>query len=166
MLMKDLPIYLKDHLAGSVGALDMLDHMIDAHEGKPLEAFLRTLRVDIDADQNELKRLMKHLEVDESAVRNAGAWVAEKFSRVKLRIGDAGDPNLALLQSLESLVLGITGKRSLWRNLGAVKKEMPRLTEFDFDELEKRAVDQFERVEEKAREVARQIFMADLLAEK
>lgn len=163
--MKDLPIYLKDHLAGSVGGLEMLDDMIEAHKGKSLEPFLRTLHNEIKSDQEELKRLMKHLDVSEGVVRNAGAWVAEKFSRAKLRLGDSGEPNLALLQSLESLALGITGKRSLWRNLMTMK-EMPPLNEFDLERLEKRAADQLHRVEKKAQEIAQEIFPADLLGKK
>jgi hypothetical protein len=160
--MKDLSIYLNDHLAGSVGALEMLDDMIDAQKEGPLGKFLLTLRSDIESDQAELKRLMKELEIEESTVRKAGAWVAEKFSRAKLRVGDTGDANLALLQSLESLSLGIAGKRSLWRSLIAVMESTPRLTGFDFARLEQRADDQFKRVEDQVQETAREIFSVEL----
>ncbi len=160
--MKDLPIYLNDHLGGSVGALEMLGDMIDAQKGKPLETFLKTLREDIESDQDELKRLMKNFGIEESAMKKAGAWVAEKFSRAKLRLGDSGEANLALLQSLESLSLGITGKRSLWRTLAAAAESTARLSGFDFARLEQRAVDQFERVEPQALEIARKIFSQEL----
>src|SRR6201995_3298785 len=99
--MNDLATYLNDHLAGSVGALEMLDDVIDTHKGEAIESFLKTLHAEIESDQGELKRLMKRLEIEESSVRKVGAWVAEKFSRAKLRVGDASGPNLALLQSLE-----------------------------------------------------------------
>jgi len=118
--MKDLPVYLNDHLAGSIGALEMVDHLIETHEGKPLEKFLKAFRDDIEADQRELKQIMEQLGIDESGTRKAGAWVAEKVLRAKLRVGDSGEANLALLQSLESLSLGIAGKRSLWRTLDVV----------------------------------------------
>lgn len=161
--MKELQTYLNDHLGGSVGALEMLGDMIDTQKGKPLEAFLKTLREDIESDQRELKRLMETLGIEESSVKKAGAWVAEKFSRAKLRLGDSGEPNLALLQSLESLSLGITGKRSLWRTLAAAAESAARLSGFDFGRLEQRATDQFERVEKEAVAVARKIFAAELL---
>ena len=152
--MKDLPTYLNDHLGGSVGALEMLGDMIDTQKGKPLEGFLETLRDDIEADQNELKRLMKNLGIDESAIKKTGAWVAEKFSRAKLRIGDSGEPNLQLLQSLESLSLGITGKQSLWRMLGATAESTPRLRAFDFARLRStRGPTSVQRVETQAREI-------------
>jgi hypothetical protein len=59
--MKDLPVYLNDHLAGSIGALEMLDDLIETHRGKPLGRFLRALREDIEADQGELKQIMEQL---------------------------------------------------------------------------------------------------------
>lgn len=162
--MKNLPVYLNDHLAGSVGALEMLADMIESREGKRLEQFLTKLREDIDSDQNELKELMKRLDVDESAMRKAGAWMAEKLSRPKLGIGDSGNPNLALVQSFEALALGITGKRSLWRTLGALDGNAQSLRGIDFARLEARAVDQIERVESKGLEMAREIFGPELPA--
>ncbi len=160
--MKELYTYLNDHLAGSIGALELLDEVIEAQENKPLEQFLKKLREEIEADQRELRRLMKQLSIDESSLRKAGAWVAEKFSRAKLGFGDAGKSNLALLQSLESLSLGITGKRSLWQVLGAIAESEPCLSDFDFVQLENRAADQFERTQKKTVEIAAEIFPPEL----
>ncbi len=160
--MKDLPVYLNDHLAGSVGALEMLDDMVESHKGKPLEAFLKNVRQDIESDQNELKELIKGLGIDESTMRKAGAWMMEKLSRAKLHVGNSGDPNLELIQSLEALALGITGKRSLWRTLGTVGENSRPLQGIDFARLEARADDQFERVESQGLEIARQILGPEL----
>jgi len=88
-------------------------------------------------------------------MRKAGAWVAEKFSRVK--IGDADD-SVELLQALEALALGITGKQLLWRSLGAIAPNFAALQGMDFGGLEKRAQDQFERVETLRLEMAREAF--------
>ena len=159
--MKDLPVYLNDHLAGSIGALEMLDDLIETHQGKPLGQFLRALREDIEVDQRELKRIMEQLGIDESGTRKAGAWVAQKVLRAKLRVGDSDEPNLALLQSLESLSLGFAGKRSLWRTLDVVRGSGKGLNGFDFARLEKRAAAQFGRVEAQKLEIARQIFTAE-----
>ena len=159
--VKDLPVYLNDHLAGSIGALEMLDDLIETHLGKPLGQFLRALREDIEVDQRELKRIMEQLGIDESGTRKAGAWVAQKVLRAKLRVGDSDEPNLALLQSLESLSLGIAGKRSLWRTLDVARGSGKGLNGFDFARLEKRAAAQFGRVEAQRLEIARQIFTAE-----
>src|SRR5439155_21656385 len=159
--MKDLPVYLNDHLAGSIGALEMVDDLIETHEGKPLEKFLKAFRDDIEADQRELKRIMEQLGIDESGTRKAGAWVAQKVLRAKLRVGDSDEPNLALLQSLESLSLGIAGKRSLWRTLDVARGSGKGLNGFDFARLEKRASAQLGLFEAETPEIARQIFTAE-----
>ncbi|PYI45445.1 MAG: hypothetical protein DMF11_12050 [Verrucomicrobia bacterium] len=78
-----------------------------------------------------------------------------------MRLADFGEPNLALLQSLKTLSVGIMGKRLLWRALDAAIPTRVRRTGLDQTRLESRAAEQFERVEERAFEIARKIFAAD-----
>jgi hypothetical protein len=147
-----LHTYLNDHLAGSVAAIELLDNLIEHHsEDRPF----RDLRDEIQADQETLRDLLRKLGAKESAIRKAGAWLAEKFSRVK--IGDSGD-SAGLLQALEALALGITGKQLLWRSLAAIAPNFPALQRTDFSELEERARAQFERAEALRIEMARQAF--------
>ena len=109
-----LDIYLNDHLAGSVAAIELLEKVIEHHSEDRFGKIFRDWRADIQADQETLRNLIRKLGAEESAIRKAGAWVAEKFSRIK--IGDVDD-SASLLQALEALALGITGKRLLWRSL-------------------------------------------------
>jgi hypothetical protein len=37
------PVFLNDHLAGSIGALQMLDDLIETHQGKPLDETARQI---------------------------------------------------------------------------------------------------------------------------
>jgi hypothetical protein len=67
MSKEDLPIYLNDHLAGSVGALELLDHLIKTYKENPLEQFFKDLRSEIDADQDTLQDLIEKLGMKESA---------------------------------------------------------------------------------------------------
>jgi hypothetical protein len=60
MSKEELPIYLNDHLAGSVGALELLDRLIQTYKGKPLEQFFNDLRNEIDADQDTLQDLIEN----------------------------------------------------------------------------------------------------------
>jgi uncharacterized protein YukE len=103
-----LHIYLNDHLAGSVAAIELLEKVIEHHSEDRFGKIFRDWRGDIQADQETLRDLIRKLGAEESAIRKAGAWVAEKFSRIK--IGDVDD-SASLLQALEALALGITGKR-------------------------------------------------------
>ena len=156
--MKELTNYLNDHLAGSIGALELLDRLIDIYREKPLENFFRNLRDDIRQDQGQLKELMQKLGAEESAVRKAGAWVVEKLSRAKIGLSEPAEGGTGLLLALEELVLGITGKRSLWRALQAASRTVPQLARLDYAGLEKRAIEQCERVEAKRLEAARTAF--------
>jgi len=159
--MERLSDYLNDHLAGSVGALELLDRMVDACEGKPLERFLRELRDDIHHDQEQLRELIDKLGLSESTVRKASAWIAEKLTRPKIDLGDGTRDELGVFLALEALLLGITGKRSLWRALQAASRTVPELARLDYSGLEKRAIDQCEQVEARRLEMARAVFKRD-----
>jgi hypothetical protein len=151
----DLATYLNDHLAGSVGALEILDRLIKEHEDQTIVSFFREMKEEIGADQEELRRMMGALAITESGVRKAGAWVAEKLSRAKLTLEDKG---VGFVQALESLVLGIKGKELLWRVLLEVRDSWPELQPFDFQRLLERAIAQAARMDEKRVQVAGNLF--------
>ena len=155
--MENLVSYLNDHLAGSVGALELLDRLVETQEGKPLHGFFQELRRDIEKDQEKLEELIQRLGAEESTVRKAGAWIAEKLSRPKLPLTDDGDGEHGLFLALEALALGITGKRLLWRALETASQSAPALASLDYRELERRASEQGERVEEKRLEFAQRV---------
>jgi hypothetical protein len=159
--MDDLNSYLNDHLAGSVGALELLDRLIDTYEGKPLERFFRELRHEIETDQGTLKELIARLGEKESAVRKAGAWIVEKLSRAKIQLSETHEGKMGLFLALEGLALGIHGKRSLWRALAAASQTAPHLRGLDYAMLENRAVEQHDLVEAKRLEVAREVLQSD-----
>lgn len=157
MKNENLTTYLNDHHAGSVGALELVDHLIETFEGKPREQFFKTLRDEIDQDQGTLVDLIKQIGSDESAVKKAGAWVAEKLSRAKIRVGDGKD-EMGLLHALEGLVLGIAGKRELWTALSAAAESVPELRGLDYARLITRAQEQCDKVNAKRLELARKVF--------
>ncbi len=156
--MEQLSDYLNDHLAGSIGALELLDRLVEACQGKPLERFFRDLRKEIHQDQEQLRELMQKLGVGENAARKAGAWIAEKLSRPKIELGEGSKKEAGIFLALEALVLGITGKRSLWRALQAASRTVPGLARLDYSGLEERAIEQCERVEARRLEIARGVF--------
>jgi hypothetical protein len=150
--MENLHTYLRDHLAGSVGAVELLDRLIDTSQEPAFTVFFTTLREDIVADKSVLEELLQQVGGEESLVRNAGAWMLEKLSRVKLQAGQ--ENRLGLFQALETLALGIAGKRALWRNLAAAAARGENWPTLDFPLLEGRATEQFKRVEGKCLELA------------
>ena len=143
---------MNDHLAGAVAALELLANLREQHKDEPL-GVLGTLEVDIDADKEALREVMRSLGIEESTVRQTGARAAEKVARVRLKI--AGDqPGLVL--ALEGLIMGINGKRMLWRSLAAAN--VLSSSKWDFEKLERRAEDQIERAEAGRIHAARRAF--------
>jgi hypothetical protein len=159
--VKELATYLNDHLAGSVAAIELLDYLIKEQTGQRLEKFLVDLRDDIHADQETLRDLIEKLDFEESAVRKAGAWMAEKMVQAKFALGGNEAGGLGLLQAFEGLALGITGKKFLWRALSTVEADIPDVQGIDLARLEQRAQEQFERVEKERLHLAREALAAD-----
>lgn len=158
--MKELATYLNDHLAGSVAAVDLLDHLIKTHEGTPLGKFFEELRGEVVSDQEALKKVLQRF-ARESAVRKAVSWIAAKIAQAKMRAGGENRGEMGLVQALEALVLAITGKQLLWRALNATLGHSPLLRGADLGKLEERAIDQLERVETCRLEAARDAFLKD-----
>jgi hypothetical protein len=156
--VNELSTYLNDHLAGSVAALELVEYLSKNYPDSTLETFFAELHADISADQDVLRDLLNTFGAKESAVRKAGAWIAEKFGRAKLNLDEHQVTGVGLLEALEGLVLGITGKGLLWRALAAASQTMPQLKGPDYAELEQRAVAQRNRVEEKRLAAARTAF--------
>src|SRR4051812_33407903 len=108
-----LAIYLNDHLAGSTIAIEHLDDL--EATAKDIAPVLAQIRSDIEVDRSELLALMQKLGVAESPARKAGAWIAEKGARLKMRVDDKNNGALRRLEGLEAVALGIDGKLALWR---------------------------------------------------
>jgi hypothetical protein len=154
--MKELDSYLNDHLAGSVAALELLAHWVNLHKGKPLGTFFTKLESEIRADQSTLRDLMHRLGVEESKMRQAGAWAAEKVGRARFVIAGGETGDLGLVLTLEGLILGIRGKQLLWRAFDVAN--LPNVERFDFKELQRRAEKQIERTEAERIRAAREAF--------
>ena len=157
--MKQLISYLNDHLAGSVSAIELIDHLMKRYEGKPLGKFFADLGADIEADQETLHGVIQRFKANESAARKTGGWIAEKFARLGIKAAGEKIGDLGLVQALEVLVLGITGKQLLWRALSAALGDSPLLKNVDLQKLEERAIAQIERVEAVRLEAAREAFL-------
>ena len=143
--MKDLDSYLNDHLAGSVAALELIAHCAHLYKGQPVGAFFAEMETQIGTDQDTLRDLMARLSIEESKMRQAGAWAGEKLSRALLAMAGNEPNGLGLLLALEGLIMGIAGKGLLWRALTAAN--LPKLGMFDFDALRRRAAEQIKRAQ-------------------
>jgi hypothetical protein len=147
-----LAIYLNDHLAGATLGLELMRRMAKEHDGE-LGALVARLLPEIEADYRSLQSIMRELGVARSRPKLVAAWTAEKLGRLKPNGHVKQRSPLTPLVELEGTVVGITGKRNLWRALReATDDESLRAR---LDELEQRAEAQLAELEPHRLEAAR-----------
>jgi hypothetical protein len=151
-----LSAYLNDHLAGSVGAIEMIERAIQENAGNLLARRLGEELEAIRKDQGIVRDLIQRIGSSESRLKKTGAWLAEKAGRVKL--GGTDKPTeLSRMETLEALVIGIHGRWALWRALRVAADRHAVLRDLDLDALERRTAEQHDRVEEWRLEAAREV---------
>jgi hypothetical protein len=138
-----LATYLNDHQAGSVGAIELLQALVQRDRETDLGRFASDLLLAVRADQDVLERLVKKVG-SASVMKEALAWLGEKVARLK--VPGPSDDGLGTFEALEALLLGITGKRALWEALGRIAVDDPRLAGVDYAALAESAQRQIDLV--------------------
>lgn len=133
-----LQVYLNDHLAGSVAALELMTRICAAHPDCRLGAMLGTLRTEVEEEQALLRVLLVSAGGAESTMAQAVAWLGEKVSRLKVGPGGTGDSGLMLFEALELLTLGFGGRRALWQTLAELERVTGIRAATDFGALVRR----------------------------
>ena len=136
----------QDHLAGAGMAIDLLQTMGDHHKNEALGHFAESILAEVTEDRDTLKNLADSIGAGSNVAKELGAWVGEKFTRVKL---GAVRGDFEEFEALEFLSLGIRGKLSLWNALRVCSPSDSRLVSLDLSYLIVRAEDQYARVEER-----------------
>jgi hypothetical protein len=156
-MARPLDIYLQDHLAGATFGLQLLERCRCNNGGSELAEPLAALAAEIEADRQTLAAILRRLGGQPSRVKTSVAWALEKGQRLKPNERLWRYTPLARLLELESLAIGITGKKAMWRVLEDVT---PRgdLEGYDFTALVGRADDQLRRVEALRLDAARAAF--------
>jgi hypothetical protein len=151
-----LAVYLADHLAGSVQAIELIRTIREDHRDEELGRFASQLIEEVKSDQDTLRRIADAVGTGASSLKETTAWIGEKLTLIKLhRKSNSG---LGAIEALEFLELGIHGKWTLWRALGEIASANPKLRHIDFLELEERAATQRARVEEQRLALVRKTF--------
>lgn len=162
MSTKTLQVYLADHLAGSRYLLRLLERCREEHgDHAALDALLAELQGEVEEDRAVLRAMLVRVGGSVSTVKEAGAWVLEQASRIK-HLEPSRSAGSGLLERLETLVLGLSGKRALWRALEEISGGTGRFGGVSVELLRRRAEDQGNRVEEHRRRVAREVLGASL----
>jgi hypothetical protein len=110
-----LPAYLRDHLAGSVAAVDIARRRRDAEPDEPSRTAIARLIEDIEEDRARLRGLMSELGIVPSVWKQT---VAAGFSWLGAGRSVVGSAELNRLREFEVLLMGVRGKELLWHTLG------------------------------------------------
>lgn len=144
---KRLRIYLNDHSAGSLTGYELAKRCLSNNEGTQLGDYLSSFITQLEDERADLKRLMESLGFPEDKMKEGLGWVAEKAGRLKLNGQFRGYSPLSRVIELEGLVIGVTGKRSLWRSVKEYGQTDPRVGVIDVERLEQQAQAQLEELE-------------------
>jgi hypothetical protein len=162
--MRQLDIYLNDHLAGATVGVELSRRAANSNRGTPTGEYLERLHREVVEDRRTLMAVVRALGADASPAKPALAWAAEKAARLKLNGRLRGYSPLSRLIELEGLETGVAGKRSLWQALARAFPDDERLASFDLDALIGRAEQQLQGIREHRLSAARDALAADTSA--
>ena len=153
-MVEPLATYLHDHLAGANFAVELLKDLSEQAVDAEVARLSARLLVEVEEDRAVLQGVADSIGAQQSSVKEAAAWVAQKASRVKLTIGAP----IGTFEAVEMLSLGVQGKRALWTALRETRLNDRRFDGLDLDELASRACEQFAQLEDVRLRLARSVF--------
>ncbi|HEX6389316.1 MAG TPA: hypothetical protein VFZ89_07715 [Solirubrobacteraceae bacterium] len=156
-----LQTYLNDHLAGATLGCDHARQLEEMLAGDAEGQAMAEVASEIEADRDTLVALMGRLGATKNPVKAATAWVAEKAGRIKFSGVSSQDRDLGVFLALETMSLGVAGKRSLWRALQQVAGDVPELESVDLADLIARAESQRARLEQIREQRVRRALLAE-----
>jgi hypothetical protein len=139
-----LATYLRDHLAGADTAIQVVEGLRDAYPGGPEGALFESLYDQFREDRGVVEGILAELGYTSRSTKR----LAGRATGNALRVMAGGTPgDLSLFRTLETLAIGVQGKRCLWRAAQALVALPHPPGRRNFIELESDAVRQWEAVE-------------------
>jgi hypothetical protein len=153
-----LAVYCNDHLAASVGGIELVKRMLGEHRATEYEGPLTQLLSELQEENASLKTQMTNLGFPIRRYKQLALWVGEKVSRAKLNGRLVGRSPLSDLIEFEFLASAVRGKRSGFETLREVAEVEPRLDKAELDRLIAQANRQYDWLTHARREVAAAVF--------
>jgi hypothetical protein len=154
-MKEQLGAYLNDHLLGAAAGGELAERLRSEAAGTPLGSFMEEAAREIKADRATLEDLMDRLGISRNPVRVAAGWTAEKLTRLRLAEKVTGSPDLSRLLELETLSLGVEGKKAMWQALYQIRDRDPVLAQFDLERMIDRATRQVQGLERHRQDAAK-----------
>jgi hypothetical protein len=153
-----LAVYCNDHLAASIGGIELVKRMLGRHRGSDYEGPLTQLLVELRDENSTLEAQMTALGFPVRHYKQAALWVGEKLSRVKLNGRLLSRSPLSDLIEFEFLASAVRGKRSGFETLREVAEVEVRLDKAELDRLIEQANRQYDWLTHTRRDVAAAVF--------
>jgi hypothetical protein len=135
--------YLADHLTASDAALAVVTRLGESQPAGPEADLFARLRREFTQEQAIAEELVRRLGGSAFKLRR----VVGKATGAVLQAAAGGEPgDLALFRTLESLAIGVQGKRLLWR--AARRLALPSPAHTTFNALEVQAMNQWHHIED------------------
>ena len=153
-----LSVYCNDHLAASVGGIELVKRMLGVHRGSGYEGPLTQLLGELTEENTSLQTQMRAMGFPVRHYKQAALWVGEKLSRAKLNGRLLGRSPLSDLVEFEFLASAVRAKRSGFETLREVADVDDRLDKVELDRLINQANRQHEWLTQARRDVAAAVF--------
>jgi len=141
-----LSTYLLDHLTGSDPAFAVVDRLLHSHAGSAEGRLFQALYESFEEERELVRTLIAALGGTTVSVKRA---MSQATGAVAMLAAGGKRGDLSLFRTLESLSIGVQGKRLLWRALNNHSPSLEPLIGRTFADLELRAIDQWQRIEER-----------------
>ena len=139
---ENLVSYLVDHLTGSDAALTTVARLALSREDADERRLFCALKQQFESERAIVRSVLGQLGSSAVSLKRAAGYAS---GAVLQAAAGGAEGSLAMFRTLESLLIGVQGKRCLWRTLQAVDLEFKESG--DFKMLERQALEQWERIE-------------------
>ena len=147
--------YLRDHLSGSDMAIRVVRRLGSTSQAAEHRPLFGRLSQEFEEERSIVRSLLAQLGASGRSVKRAASYA----SGAALSITAGGEPgDLSLLRTFEALAVGVQGKRCLWRALQSLHNMPPFDERLSFEDLETKAVRQWEAIEERRLALVEQTF--------
>jgi hypothetical protein len=143
-----LAAYLREHLSGSDAAIAVVGRLRLTHAGSQEGRLFASLFDEFREERDVVRLLLEQIGASPLSVKRLAGQASGPVLALSAG-GERGD--LSLFRTLESLAVGVQGKRCMWRALESLLGDQPIPSARSLGGLEAMAVRQWEAIEERRR---------------
>jgi hypothetical protein len=154
-----LGTYLQDHYAGSSAGIELFRRAAQQQSDPVARTELTAMIEEVENDRATLQRFLAAVGKNPDPLKNAGAWVAEKLSRLKPNGELLHRSPLSDVVELEALRIAVEGKAAGWRVLRRLAEDEDLFDKSELDRLLSSVANQVDRLEKLRMAAAERVFL-------